>query len=90
MKFVAFTSIAMAALLSLASAQEAFAHGVSLSIMQPRTRCNFSDNVSSLEMRLRPTLPFEESRRVAVLVQMRPRGTVHLQRLRRLHAFQHQ
>lgn len=42
------------------------------------------------EMRFRPTLPFGASRWNAVLVQMRPRGTMHLQWLRRLHALQYQ
>ena len=93
MKLLAFASMAMAALLSLVSAQEEFAHGVSLA------HCAITQHVVLLfslltniapEMRFRPTLPFGASRWNAVLVQMRPRGTMHLQWLRRLHALQYQ
>ena len=56
------------------------------------TRCPFVFPLTNItpEMRFRPTLPFGASRWNAILVQMRPRGTMHLQWLRRLHALQHQ
>lgn len=52
------------------------------------TRCPFVFPLTNItpEMRFRPTLPFGASRWNAILVQMRPRGTMHLQWLRRLHA----